>query len=427
MKTPERPLHDYLAEVCECTEVRAGVPLPMGAHEYGRGVNFAFCNRHASRVRLELFDLQEATPARVIDLDPACNRTGDVWHVWVEGIYPGQLYAYRVDSAFQSGARHRFKLRKFLLDPFATVMTRVLNWDLGGAGAIPKLVFTQEHFDWQGDRPLRHPWSKTVIYEAPVRGLTIHPSSVMENPGTYRNLIEKIPYLKNLGVTVVELMPMQELNKNRATAFDSEKLEFRKMVQAFHKAGIELILDVVFNHAAEGNELGPTLCFRGMDNAIFYTLADDKRYYQDYTGTGNTINANHPVVRDHILAALRYWMVDMHVDGFRFDLSSVLGRDRTGKLLAYAPLLERIAKDPILRNVQVIAEDWDAEVARRRGIVLGKSTNLPPESEIEGHPSGSKNERPTVADEVDGGQKQRAILPAWFELQYDQGVNRETG
>jgi isoamylase len=407
MKTPERPLHDYLAEVCECTEVRAGVPLPIGTHEYGRGVNFAFFSRHASRVRLELFDLQESALARVIDLDPACNRTGDVWHVWVEGICPGQTYAYQVDSAFQSGGGLRFNLRKFLLEPFATVITRVLHWDFGlasgcdssvpergilgslagGAGATPKRVFTQEHFDWQGDEPLRHPWSKTVIYEAPVRGLTIHPSSVVENPGTYRGLMEKIPYLKDLGVTVVELMPVQEFNENRATAFDSQKLEFREMVQAFHKAGIELILDVVFNHAAEGNELGPTLCFRGMDNAIFYTLAGDKRYYQDYTGTGNTINANHPVVRDHILAALRYWMVEMHVDGFRFDLASVLGRDRTGKLLGNAPLLERIANDPILRNVQIIAEDWDAAVARGRGNVLGRSTKLASEPEIEGQSS----------------------------------------
>jgi isoamylase len=415
MKTPERPLHDYLAEVCECTEVRAGVPMPMGTHEFGRGVNFAFLSRHASRVRLELFDLQEATPTRVIDLDPACNRTGNVWHVWVEGIYPGQLYGYRVDSASQAGGGHRFNLRKLLLAPFTTIISRVLKWGFGpargydppaperdvihslvDAGAMPKCVFTQEHFDWRGDQPLRHPWSKTVIYEVPIRGLTIHPSSVVENPGTYRGLMEKIPYLKDLGVTVVELMPVQEFNENRATDFDSQKLQFREMVQAFHKAGIELILDVVFNQTAEGNELGPTLCFRGTDNAIFYTFAGDKRYYQDYTGTGNAINANHPVVRDQILAALRYWMVEMHVDGFRFDLASVRGRNRTGKLLANAPLLERIAKDPILRNVQIIAEDRDAAVARGRETVLERSTNLPPEPEIACQSSGPKNDRPTA-------------------------------
>ena len=410
MKTPERPLHDHLAQVSERSAVRLGVPLPMGTHEYGGGVNFAFFSRHASRVRLEFFDLPEdSTPARVIDLDPTRNRTGDVWHVWVEGIGPGQLYAYRVGGPYQPQDGHRFNFHKLLLDPFATAISQVLNWDFGPArgydpsaperdmvcsmaddsGAMPKCVFTQEHFDWQEDRLLRHPWSKTVIYETHVRGLTVHPNSGVENPGTYRGLMEKIPYLKDLGVTVVELMPVQEFNENRAADIDSQtgkplknywgydpvvffapkasysssgglgqqKLEFREMVQAFHKAGIEVILDVVFNHTAEGNELGPTLCFRGMDNAIFYTLAGDKRYYKDYTGTGNTVNANHPVVRDHILAALRYWMVEMHVDGFRFDLASVLGRDGTGKLLANAPLLERIAEDPILRDVKIIGGD----------------------------------------------------------------------
>ena len=264
---------------------------------------------------------------------------------------------------------------------------------------MPKCVFTHEHFDWHDDRPLRHPWSKTVIYETHVRGFTIHPSSGVEHPGTYRGLMEKIPYLKELGVTAVELMPVQEFNERQVTGINpqtgkplrnywgydpvaffapkasyssagglgQQKLEFKEMVRAFHHAGIEVILDVVFNHTAEGNELGPTLCFRGIDNAIFYMLAADKRYYKDYTGTGNTINANHPVVRDHILAALRYWMVEMHVDGFRFDLASVLGRDGTGKLLANAPLLERIAEDPILRDVKIIAEAWDAAGAYEVG------------------------------------------------------------
>ena len=257
---------------------------------------------------------------------------------------------------------------------------------------MPKCVFTHEHFHWNQDQPPRHPWSKTVIYETHIRGFTVHPSSGVQNPGTYRGLVEKIPWLKDLGVTAVELMPVQEFNGNQAAlihpqtgkplgdywgynpvvffapkasysssgGMGQQKLEFKEMVQAFHGAGIEVILDVVFNHTGEGDELGPTLCFRGMDNAIFYTLAGDKRYYRDFTGTGNTINANHPVVRDHILAALRYWVVEMHVDGFRFDLASVLGRDECGKLLADAPLLERIAEDPILRDVKLIAEAWDA-------------------------------------------------------------------
>jgi glycogen operon protein len=406
-------MHDYVAEVSEHTEVRRGVPLPFGAHEYGGGVNFALFSRHASRVRLELFDQSvDATPARVIDLDPACNRTGDVWHLWVEGVRPGQLYAYRVDGPYQPREGHRFNFNKLLLDPFATAISPLPDWGFGpargydpsapkqdlvcstvdDAGAMPKCVFTHEHFDWHDDRPLRHPWSKTVIYETHVRGFTIHPSSGVEHPGTYRGLMEKIPYLKELGVTAVELMPVHEFNEYQAAGINpqtgkplrnywgydpvaffapkasyssagglgQQKLEFKEMVRAFHKAGIEVILDVVFNHTAEGDELGPTLCFRGMDNAIFYTLKADKRYYENYTGTGNTINANHPVVRDHILGALRYWVLAMHVDGFRFDLASILGRDGTGKLLSNPPLIEQIAEDPILRGTKLIAEAWDA-------------------------------------------------------------------
>jgi glycogen operon protein len=416
----ERPLHDYMAEVSERTGVRIGVPLPMGTHEYGRGVNFAFFSRHASRVRLELFDHPEdARAARVIDLDPARNRTGDVWHVWVEGIGPGQLYAYRVDGPYEPSEGYRFNFNRLLLDPFATAISQLPSWDFASAcgydpsapeqdlaiskldnsRSMPKCVFVNEPFEWDGDQPPRNPWSKTLIYETHVRGFTIHPKSGVDHPGTYRGLMEKIPYLKTLGVTAVELMPVQEFNETSVTrrnpqtsqplrnywGYDpvvfcapkasysssggagQQKLEFKEMVRAFHIAGIEVILDVVFNHTAEGDELGPTLCFRGMDNAIFYTLAVDQRYYKDYTGTGNTVNANHPVVQDHILAALRYWMVEMHVDGFRFDLASVLGRDGTGKLLANAPLLERIAEDPILRDVKIIAEAWDAAGAYEVG------------------------------------------------------------
>lgn len=416
----ERPLHDYGAEVSEQTDVRVGVPLPLGTYARDEGVNFAFFSRHAGRVRLELFDHPEnATAARVIDLDPLRNRTGDVWHVWIEGIRPGQLYAYRVDGPYQPKDGHRFNFNKLLLDPFATAISRLPTWEFGpargydpsvpdgdsvcskvdNAGAMPKCVFTQEHFHWHEDRPPRHPWSETVIYETHVRGFTIHPSSGVEHPGTYQGLIEKIPYFKELGVTAVELMPVQEFNEQQVTGINpqtgqplgnysgydpvaffapkasysssggvgQQRLEFKEMVQAFHGAGIEVFLDVVFNHTAEGNEQGPTLSFRGIDNTIFYTLADDKRLYKDYTGTGNTINANHPVVRDHILAALRYWMVEMHVDGFRFDLASVLGRDGTGKLLTNAPLLGRIAEDPILRDVKIIAEAWDAAGAYEVG------------------------------------------------------------
>jgi glycogen operon protein len=420
IKTPQRGLRDYISDVSESSDVREGSPLPLGTEEKGGGVNFAIFSRYASHVRLEFFDHPEdAASSRAIDLDPTHNRTGDVWHVWVKGIGSGQLYAYRVDGPYEPNNGHRFNFKKLLLDPFATAISRLPPWDFASArgydptapeqdlalskldnsGSMPKCVFVNKPFEWDGDQPPRHPWSKTVIYETHVRGFTIHPQSGVDHPGTYRGLMEKIPYLKALGVTAVELMPVQEFNETSVTrsnpqtsqplrdywgydpvaffapkasysssgGLGQQKLEFKEMVRAFHKAGVEVILDVVFNHTAEGDELGPTLCFRGMDNAIFYTLAGDKRYYKNYTGTGNTVNANHPVVRDHILAALRYWMVEMHVDGFRFDLASVLGRDGTGKLLADAPLLERIAEDPILRDVKLIAEAWDAAGAYEVG------------------------------------------------------------
>ncbi len=420
MALPERPLRDYAVDVAEHADVRRGEPLPMGAHPYGGGVNFAFFSRHATRVQLEFFDhASDAAPARTIDLDPARNRTGDMWHVWVAEIGPGQLYAYRVDGPYQPAEGHRFNFHKLLLDPFATAITQLPKWDFGlacgydasvpekdlvrssvdNADAMPKCVVTHGNFNWQDDLPLLHPWSDTVIYETHVRGFTVHSSSGVEHPGTYRGLIEKIPYLQELGVTAVELMPVHEFNDGQLPTnnpqagtpltnywgYDSvgffapkasyssaggqgqQTLEFKEMVQALHQAGIEVILDVVFNHTAEGNELGPTLSFRGIDNVIYYMLAADHRHYLNYTGTGNTVNANHPVVRDHILEALRHWVVEMHVDGFRFDLASVLGRDVTGSLLADAPLLERIAEDPILCDVKLIAEAWDAAGAYEVG------------------------------------------------------------
>jgi isoamylase len=419
-RTFEPPLPGYVGDVSEHAEVRRGVPLPLGTHESAGGVNFALFSRNASRVRLELFDrAADATPAKVIDLDPARNRTGDVWHVWLEGIRSGQLYAYRVDGPYEPKEGHRFNFNKLLLDPCAMAISGLPDWDFGSArgydpsatgkdlvlskeddaGAMPKCVFTREHFDWHGDRPLRHPWSDTVIYESHVRGFTIDRSAGVKHPGTYRGLMEKIPYLKELGVTAVELMPVHEFNQNELTianpqtgkplrnywgydpvaffapkasysssgGLGQQKLEFMEMVRALHEAGIEVILDVVFNHTAEGNELGPTLSFRGIDNAIFYTLAEDKRHYKDYSGTGNTINANNPVVREHILAALRYWALEMHVDGFRFDLASILSRDGTGKLLENASVLKEIAEDPILKGVKLIAEAWDAAGAYEVG------------------------------------------------------------
>ena len=420
MHSPQRELHDYISGTSERTDVRIGSPLPLGVQARDGGVNFAIFSRHASRVRLEFFDHPaDGLPARTIDLDPAFHRTGDVWHVWVANTSPGPLYGIRMDGPYAPHEGHRFNFNRLLLDPLARAISRLPRWDFAASlgydaeasekdlvpsdsdnsSSMPKCIVFDAPFEWGGDQPLRHHWSKTVIYETHVRGLTIHPSSAVESPGTYRGLIEKIPYLKLLGVTTVELMPVQEFNEQsiarrnprndmpltnywgydpvvfcapKASYSSSggsgqQKLEFMEMVQALHRADVEVILDVVFNHTAEGNELGPTLCFRGIDNSIFYTLGKDKRCYEDFAGTGNTINANHPVVRDHILSALRYWAVEMHVDGFRFDLASVLGRDETGKLLANAPLLERIAEDPILRDVKIIAEAWDAAGAYEVG------------------------------------------------------------
>ena len=400
--------------------VRMGFPLPLGTQKRRGGVNFAISSRHARRVRLELFDHPEdATPARMIDLDPTRHRTGDVWHVWVKGVGPGQLYAYRMDGPYDPDEGYRFNFHRLLVDPFATAISRQPPWDFASArgydsdspdqdlalstrdnsASMPKCIFFNEPFDWKGTHRPRHSWSKTVIYEIHVRGFTIQPQSGVDHPGTFLGLTEKIPYLKMLGVTAVELMPVQEFNNTSVTrknpqtnqalrdywgynpvifcapkasyssseALGAQAREFKEMVRAFHQAEIEVILDVVFNHTAEGDETGPTLCFRGMDNSIFYTLAADKRYYRDFTGTGNTINANDPAVRDQILTALRYWADEMHIDGFRFDLASVLDRDGTGKLLANAPLLARIAEDPSLRDVRIIAEAWDAAGAYQVG------------------------------------------------------------
>jgi len=426
MKGRERLLPDYMAEISEHAEIRRGTPLPLGVHESMGGANFALFSRHAYRVRLELFDQPaDSMPTRVIDLDETRNRTGDVWHVWVGGVRPGQLYGYRVDGPYQPEDGHRFNFNKLLLDPFATAIAVLPDWDflpafgydpsardpgsvlskIDDAGAMPKCIVTHEHFDWRRDRPLRHSWSQTIIYETHVRGFTVYENSGVEHPGTYHGLMEKIPYLKDLGVTAVELMPVHEFNEHQAArshaqtgmpmknywGYDpvafiapkasyssagsrgQQKLEFKEMVRTFHDADIEVILDVVFNHTAEGNEFGPTLSFRGTDNAIFYMLEKDKRFYKNYAGTGNTVNANHPVVQEHILDALRYWVVDMHVDGFRFDLASILGRDGMGNLLANPPLIERIAEDPILRGTKLIAEAWDAAGAYEVGSFFQQS------------------------------------------------------
>jgi glycogen operon protein len=378
-------------------------------------------SRNATGVRLELYsNPDDSSPARTIDLDPKRNRTGDIWHVWVRGIAVGQLYGYRIEGPYQPEEGHRFNSRKLLLDPYARAIAGVENWDftaargydssssltdlsistVDNAGTTPKCIVTRDNFDWEMDSPPKHSASDTVIYETHVRGFTIHSSSGAVHPGTFAGLTEKIPYLQDLGVTAIELMPVFEFNENESQLMNpvtGEKLknywgynpvaffapkqsysfegshwrqtvEFRAMVKAFHRAGIEVILDIVLNHTAENNELGPTICLRGIENSIFYMLQENqRRYYKDFTGVGNTLNANHPVVRELVTSVLRYWVMHMHVDGFRFDLASVLGRDEHGSILRVAPLLEGIAEDPILRDVKIIAEAWDAGGAYQVG------------------------------------------------------------
>ena len=411
---------ERLLSLCEVQAIRSGVPLPLGARPRGNGVNFAIFSRHATGVRLDLFDEPEgAVPIRSIILNAARNKTGDIWHVWLEGVRPGQLYGFRIAGPYAPHEGHRFNPAKLLVDPYAIAIASVperdfrpaLGYDpfsaekdlslseVDNAATAPKCVIPHEDFDWQGDQPLCRPWKSIVIYELHVRGYTVGPGANVRAPGTYRGLIEKIPYLKDLGITAVELMPVQEFNEYECSRVNPQTherlknywgydpvgffapkasyasvqgdggqvLEFKEMVRAFHREGIEVFLDIVFNHTVESDELGPTICFRGIDNAIYYWLKDDKRFYRDFTGTGQTVNAAHPVVRDLVLDALRYWVMEMHIDGFRFDLASVLGRDREGRVLANAPLLERIAEDPILRDTKLIAEAWDAAGAYQVG------------------------------------------------------------
>jgi len=401
-------------------EISPGYPLPLGAHVKNGSVRFAIFSRHATRLWLLLFkNPADAHPDQTIELNPNQFRTGDIWHVEVKGLRPGQLYAYRADGPYLPQKGLRFNKNKLLLDPYTHAITGNFTWDLSpaisydrtspntdlsfstidSAAGLPKCIVVNHDFDWQGDRPLNYPLKDCIIYETHVRGLTRHSSAHAEHPGTFRGVIEKIDYFKSLGITSLEFLPVMEFDKNeiiRKNPFTGERLEnywgystisfmapkgiysasgfvgeqvneFKIMVRELHRAGIEVILDIVLNHTSEGNEMGPTLCFRGLDNSIYYLLEDNKRYYKNFSGCGNTLNCNHPVVRTFVMDCLRYWVIDMHVDGFRFDLASILGRGPDGELLENPPLVERIAEDPILRNTKIIAEAWDAAGAYQVG------------------------------------------------------------
>jgi isoamylase len=374
--------------------MKTGSPYPIGATVTATGVNFSVFSYHASRAELLLFDSEDATePSRIIDLVPGASRTSHYWHVHVLGLKAGQLYGYRMDGPFAPQLGHRFDPEKLLIDPYARAISvrnyrRSTSAESGDhIGSTAKSVVADlSVYDWEGDRPLDHPFSSTVLYEVHVGGFTRSPTSGVgeEKRGTYAGLIEKIPYLKDLGITVVELMPVFQFDAQDAPAglenywgyspmsffaphdgYSSRRdplgsvHEFRDMVKALHKAGIEVILDVVYNHTAEGGADGPTFSFKGLDNRFYYVLSDDRSQYADYTGTGNTLNTNFSVVRRMIGDSLRYWVSEMHVDGFRFDLAAVLTRDEHGRPADDAPILWEIDSDPVLAGRKLIAEAWD--------------------------------------------------------------------
>ncbi len=387
----------------------APVPVPYGAHVVEHGVHFTIFSRHATRVWLMIFNgPEDEQPAEEFELHPDRDRLGDLWHLHVPTARPGQYYVYRMDGPRDAEAGHAYDPEQWLLDPYALAVTGQARWGdaegiepgrlIQGGRWFPKGIILKDDFDWTGDRTLRVPLNESVIYEASVRGYTAHPSAGARHPGTYRALIEKIPHLKELGVTTLELLPPQEFNEMElywengprrnlrnfwgystlaffapngrfacANQHGEQVREFKEMVLEMHQAGIEVILDVVYNHTAEGGMGGQTFSFRGIDNSIYYMLEEDGRGYKNYTGCGNTVNGNHPVVRDLILHSLRYWVLHMRVDGFRFDLATILARGRNGDLLANPPVIEQIAEDPVLRGVKIIAEAWDAAGAYQVG------------------------------------------------------------
>jgi len=384
-----------------------GSSAPLGATPLNGGVNFSLYSRTARDVELLLFDDENAdTPQRTIHLNPAQHKTYHYWHVFVPGLRPGQIYGYRVNGPHEPHRGLRFDADKVLLDPYGRSVVVPKNGDRRTAGqsgnnaatAMKSVVIDPGAYDWEDDKPLRHPLARTIIYEMHVRGFTRHASSGLDEKirGTYAGLVEKIGYLKDLGITAVELMPVFQFDSqdcpsgkvnywgyspisffspHRAYSSRQDVLgpveEFRDMVKALHRAGIEVILDVVFNHTAEGDALGPTLCFRGIDNPTYYLLEEEKAAYANYTGCGNTLNANHPVVRRMIVDSLRYWVEEMHVDGFRFDLASVLSRDATGQPLPNPPVLWDIESDPVLAGTKLLAEAWDAAGLYQVGHFIG--------------------------------------------------------
>ncbi len=393
MKEMQQTAAGALSVVSADFQLSPGSPLPFGSTVQRGGVNFAIVSETATSATLVLFLPDEDDPILEFPLDPVLNRTGNIWHALLEGLDPGIEYGYRFDrSPNEAPSYFRFDSRKILLDPYARATSR--DWSWGGAKGNRQLhsVVADSNFDWGFDKPPKTPLSETIIYELHVRGFTQHSSSRAAAPGTFLSLIEKIPYLQELGVTAVELMPVCEFDEAEIcrenpvsgapllnvwgyhpisffapnAAYSAEGngraaiLELKEMIRAFHRAGIEVILDVVFNHTGEGGADGPVYSFRGIDNPLYYMVESGSGAYLDYTGCGNTLNCSHPIIRQMVLDVLRHWVSEFHIDGFRFDLASALSRGRDGRVLASPPILERIVADPCLADVKLIAEAWDA-------------------------------------------------------------------
>ncbi|MEQ1587578.1 MAG: glycogen debranching protein GlgX [Cyclobacteriaceae bacterium] len=391
------------------TDALHGQSFPIGPSVRMDGVNFSLFSRNSLGVELLLFDHKEdVTPSHTIILDPNVNKTYHYWHVFMPGIKPGQLYAYRVFGPHNPQQGHWFDGEKILLDPYAKAVAIPSGYDRDAlckfgnstTPAMKSVVCDLHQYNWENDKHPRCPFAQTLIYEMHVAGFTKSPTSTVVDSkrGTFAGLIEKIPYLADLGITAVELLPVFQFDKqdcprgmvnywgyspvsffapHQGYSTSENPLvvldEFRDMVKALHKAGIEVILDVVFNHTAEGGNSGPTFSFRGIDNSVYYTLEEDKAHYANYSGTGNTLNANQPTVRRMIIDSLHFWVKEMHVDGFRFDLASILSRDELGRPIENPPVLWDIESDPVLAGTKLIAEAWDAAGLYQVGSFIGDS------------------------------------------------------
>jgi len=394
-----------VTQIMNNTIVYPGNPFPLGATWDGEGVNFALFAENATGVDLCLFN-QAHGDTETVKIRMK-ERSNHVWHAYVPELKPGQLYGYRVFGPYEPSKGHRFNPHKLLIDPYAKAIAGTIQWDdslyayeignpdedlsfseVDSAPFIPKSVVIDPNFDWEGDKAPKTPYHRSIIYEAHVKGFTKqHPDIPEDIRGTYAALGHPvtIDYLKKLGITAIELMPVHQFVRDQrlvemdlynywgynsigffapdaryaSSGVDGQQVvEFKQMVKELHKAGIEVILDVVYNHTAEGNQMGPTLSFKGIDNASYYRLTEDARFYMDYTGTGNTLHAMQPNVLRLIMDSLRYWILEMHVDGFRFDLAATLARE-LHSVQRLSSFFDIIHQDPVISQVKLIAEPWD--------------------------------------------------------------------